>query len=145
MVAGLELNDFQGLLRLLPFDLGLLAGIALDRRRPAGLAEHLFTRVDQILTIEPVLESWALIIRSANRSERPGISSRTPAVEQLNAAKRALVACSAAVFLGWICQSVCTGVRTSGTFKLARLVANLSDKDGHPLGATNLLPFHRSV
>ena len=57
-LCGLELDDFQGLLWLLAFDLGLalLAGVALDRRRPAGLGEYLFPGVHQILAIEPVLE-----------------------------------------------------------------------------------------
>lgn len=57
-VFGLELNDFQGLLRLLPFNLGLalLAGVALDRRRPTRLREDLLPGVHQILAIEPVLE-----------------------------------------------------------------------------------------
>ena len=55
---GLELDDFQGLLWLLAFDLGLalFASVALDRRRPAGLREYLFPTVHQILAIEPVLE-----------------------------------------------------------------------------------------
>ena len=53
-----RVERFQGLLWLLAFDIGLalLAGIALDRRRPAGLGEYLFPGVHQILTIEPVLE-----------------------------------------------------------------------------------------
>ena len=53
-----RVERFQGLLWLLAFDIGLalLAGIALDRRRPAGLGEYLLPGVHQILAIEPVLE-----------------------------------------------------------------------------------------
>ena len=35
----------------------------------------------------PVLKPWALMLRSANRSVRPGISGRTAAVERLKAGR----------------------------------------------------------
>ena len=73
-VFGLELNDFQGLLRLLPFDLGLalLAGVALDRRRPTRLREYLFPGVHQILAIEPVLEPLCVYHPFCEQIRAPG-------------------------------------------------------------------------
>ena len=91
---GLELNDFRGFSGFLPLTLALpflpaLHSIVVDQPDWVNTCSRESTRYSPSgLSLSPC----ALFIRSANRSERPGISSRTPAFERLNAFRRALAA-----------------------------------------------------
>ena len=69
-----RVERFQGLLWLLAFDIGLalLAGIALDRRRPAGLGEYLLLGVHQILAIGPVLDALCVVHPFCEQIRAPG-------------------------------------------------------------------------
>ena len=91
---GLELNDFRGFSGFLPLTLALpflpaLHSIVVDQPDWVNTCSWESTRYSPS---GPSLMPCALFIRSANRSERPGISSRTPAFERLNAFRRALAA-----------------------------------------------------
>ena len=69
-----RVERFQELLWLLAFDIGLalLAGIALDRRRPAGLGEYLLLGVHQILAIGPVLDALCVVHPFCEQIRAPG-------------------------------------------------------------------------